>query len=431
MFKSVIQVSNTQPFDVLRFLDMKKIAVHSLLIICGIIGLNNLTAQPTTGLVAYYSFENCDATNDFPTSQGQYDGVVFGNPVCDCGVSGQGLRFDGLDDYVQILGLEQTTLQTGNWSISMYFKPSSRTGFRSLISKLENCNEDNAFSVEYTGSLEELKVLVSETPGKQHDVQVGIDLLKCWQHLVITREGRQISIFLNGKRVAKDAIQSRANINNIGAFNIANSPCVGLGAQRFHGVIDELRIYERVLGDKEIEELFLNPDEILTRDTILFTGDALPIEITQTCASSFNWTPSNGVDMPGSATPTITPDSTTLYRLFFNDATCVAQDSIQVIVVNPGELDCDKIFFPTAFTPNEDGRNDDFGISNPFAVEELISFEVFNRWGERIFYTENSREKWDGRYKGKDQNPGVYLYKIIYNCQSEERAISGSVTLLK
>ena len=410
---------------------MKKTFSNLILPFLGLILTFTIQAQTTTGLVAYYSFENCDATNDFPTSQGQYDGVVFGNPVCDCGVLGQGLSFDGINDYIQILGLEQTTLQTGNWSISFYFKPDSRTGFRSLISKLENCNEDNAFSVEYTGSLDEVKILVSETPGKQHDVQVDIDLLNCWQHMVITRDGRELSVYLNGIRVAKDPIQSRANINNIGAFNIANSPCVGLGAQRFSGVIDELRIYERVLGDKEIEDLYLDPDDILTRDTILFVGDALPIEISQTCAQNFSWMPRNGVDDPNSATPTITPDSTTLYRLFLSDNTCVSQDSIQIIVVNSGELNCDQIFFPTAFTPNDDGRNDNFGISNPFAVEELISFEIFNRWGERIFYTENTREKWDGRYKDKDLNPGVYLYKIIYNCDSEERAITGSVTLLK
>ena len=70
-----------------------------------------------------------------------------------------------------------------------------------------------------------------------------------------------------------------------------------------------------------------------------------------------------------------------------------------------------QIYLPTAFTPNGDGLNDDFG-----AVGEGIEkyhLRIFNRWGQVIFETENVSNKWDGSYKGKLAPLGEYSYELL------------------
>jgi gliding motility-associated-like protein len=139
------------------------------------------------------------------------------------------------------------------------------------------------------------------------------------------------------------------------------------------------------------------------------------------------------VQRPDTSFTTITPTETQTYVLTFTHPDgCTAQDSIAVKVIDPETLDCDKIFLPNAFTPyNTQGRNDRFGISNPFAVRDFISFEVFDRWGGKVFAGTDRFDSWDGQYNGQPVNPGMYLYRLRYSCDGTERVKSGNLMLLK
>jgi gliding motility-associated-like protein len=66
---------------------------------------------------------------------------------------------------------------------------------------------------------------------------------------------------------------------------------------------------------------------------------------------------------------------------------------------------------PTAFSPNEDGLNDTFGV----LAKGLEYFEltVYNRWGEVVFYADKIGARWDGTYKGKPAPAGAYGYQVI------------------
>ena len=87
---------------------------------------------------------------------------------------------------------------------------------------------------------------------------------------------------------------------------------------------------------------------------------------------------------------------------------------------------------PSAFTPNNDGRNDTYGISNAVVLgNKLIDFEIFDRWGGRIFFTTDPTAQWDGRFNGQELNPGVLLYRVRYFCDEEEQVDVGSLTLLR
>jgi gliding motility-associated-like protein len=127
-----------------------------------------------------------------------------------------------------------------------------------------------------------------------------------------------------------------------------------------------------------------------------------------------------------------TPDSSILYTLAYTeDQVCISYDTVRITVIDPSTLPCDKIYLPKAFTPNNDNINDTYGISNPFAIEELLSFEIYDRWGSRVFFTDNETTKWDGSFQGEPMNPGVLLYRVRFKCNGEERIDVGSLAIMR
>jgi gliding motility-associated-like protein len=69
-----------------------------------------------------------------------------------------------------------------------------------------------------------------------------------------------------------------------------------------------------------------------------------------------------------------------------------------------------RIYFPTAFTPNGDGLNDIFVYKASLLAE--VSFQIYNRWGEVVFSTEEIGTGWDGNYLGQAAPEGTYLFKL-------------------
>jgi gliding motility-associated-like protein len=89
-----------------------------------------------------------------------------------------------------------------------------------------------------------------------------------------------------------------------------------------------------------------------------------------------------------------------------------------------------EVFVPNAFTPNGDARNPVFmpvtrGVKN-------IVFEIFNRWGQRIFITNQLNSGWDGRHQGIDCKEDVYVWKIIATrFDGIEKVFTGDVILIR
>jgi gliding motility-associated-like protein len=88
------------------------------------------------------------------------------------------------------------------------------------------------------------------------------------------------------------------------------------------------------------------------------------------------------------------------------------------------------VFIPNAFTPNKDGINELFRI--PQNLNKLISFHVYNRFGQLIFETQDAATGWDGTFKNKPQPVGLYVYYIeMESFTGKQIKKRGTVTLLR
>jgi gliding motility-associated-like protein len=89
-------------------------------------------------------------------------------------------------------------------------------------------------------------------------------------------------------------------------------------------------------------------------------------------------------------------------------------------------------FLPNVFTPNGDGANDDLELFGPKAGIVNLSFSVFDRWGEKVFESNDPNFKWDGTYRDVMEKPGVFVYHLDITFNDGTSAHNrGSVTLLR
>ncbi len=404
-----------------------------LLLLFSALSLTLLSAQTTTGLVAYYPFES--SFDDVTGNSGNV-GMPEGNPGFNCGVVGQSLQLNGTTDQLAFLGPVTDEFDTEDFSVSMYFKSTGDDGLQYLISKRRSdCASDFSFFIRYRPATRNINCVLAETPNKAVSLTYELDADRCWQHLAVVREGNRVRLYVNGALVQEGGTVGRIDLSNDGALILGGSDCLSTAERRFQGVIDEFRVYNRALGNEDVRSLYFSPDMIANPDTLIFLGNSVDVRLLSNCGTAFSWSPVDGVSDPAAAEPTITPSrkGPVFYSVSISDdiSNCVAIDSFRINVVDPDDLDCNRIFLPTAFTPNGDGLNDTFGVSNPFALGDLISFEIFDRWGSRMFFTDDPFTQWDGSFGGTPVNSGVMLYKLVYRCDGEEKVKTGSLTVLR
>jgi gliding motility-associated-like protein len=88
------------------------------------------------------------------------------------------------------------------------------------------------------------------------------------------------------------------------------------------------------------------------------------------------------------------------------------------------------IAVPNAFTPNGDGKNDFLYPLKAYKSSDL-SFSVYNRFGQRLFYTNDWQMKWDGKFKGLAQPPATYVWVLEYtNIETGKRIFEKGTTIL-
>jgi gliding motility-associated-like protein len=404
-------------------------------ILCCFVVVSGLNAQTTDDLVAYYDFN--DSTAIDKTGSGS-NGQLIGDTVIICGPDRLAIKLDGVDDHILFLGLIGNYFEKDDFTFSFFMHPTAVPNpliTQTIFSKRENCDATNAFSIRYAPTTNSVTLEMSEDASKRVVLSTPLDIEKCWQHITIVRQGASVKLYVNGILRESGSTVSRIDITNSAVLYLAEGACVGSIDGPFGGAIDEIRLYDRALDNREVEGLYtpLAPDNIITADTTVFLGNDVQIVTGNTCADDINWFPTDNLSDASINNPLISPMESTVYTVEFRNSSlgCAAEDSIRITIINPDDLDCTKVFLPNAFTPNGDGLNDTYGISNPYAISELVSFEIFDRWGGRVFMTIDAMERWDGNFKGKPMNPGVLLYKVIHLCEGEEIVDVGSLSIIR
>lgn len=114
-----------------------------------------------------------------------------------------------------------------------------------------------------------------------------------------------------------------------------------------------------------------------------------------------------------------------IYALTVSNECGSYSDSVLVV---PGIC---TLMIPNAFTPDNDGLNDVFRVKYVFPVKQFV-FTIFNRWGQKVFETNDMTRGWDGRYKGNPEPSGVFVWKITVQHETGNlQHASGIVTLIR
>lgn len=163
-------------------------------------------------------------------------------------------------------------------------------------------------------------------------------------------------------------------------------------------------------------------------DTTIIYGDSVMLytnaNLGSSSVDSFTWYPNVYISCLSCDNPEVAPLNNQYYGLIIYSGGCSASDSALIQIIFP-----DNFFIPNAFTPNNDGIDDNFYIAAQSGVQVDL-FQVFDRWGEKVH---DGPYPWNGQYKGKDEPEGVYVYLFKLTLYGLNQPVfrKGSVTLLR
>lgn len=157
------------------------------------------------------------------------------------------------------------------------------------------------------------------------------------------------------------------------------------------------------------------------------TDDEIVIYNLSTIASSYEWSLFNQwISQDSNLVYPVTDTGQFVFQLLaMNQYGC--KDSTDItITVNPSFA----IYFPNAFTPNENGNNDTFGPKG-YGIHEF-EMMIYDRWGVLVYQTNDITKGWDGTYKGQPAMRDVYVYKCkIKNLTKDPHYYMGGFTLMR
>lgn len=162
-------------------------------------------------------------------------------------------------------------------------------------------------------------------------------------------------------------------------------------------------------------------------DKFVSIGSATALEATITNPANYiyQWSPASYLSDATALNPTVTPSNDPI--TFIITATdkislCSASDAVVITPVS-------KLFVPTGFTPNNDGKNDTWIIPGLALYPDAL-VTVYSRWGGKLFESKGSTTfAWNGKYKGLILPAGVYVYQIELNDINKQR-LKGTVAII-
>lgn len=163
----------------------------------------------------------------------------------------------------------------------------------------------------------------------------------------------------------------------------------------------------------------LKPRFTLGPDQLICQGNTITLAPALNAGWTLRW-------QDGSSSPSFTVTQPGSYTL---DATNQCGTTTDQVQISKGLC---SVFVPTAFTPNNDGKNDLFRALGTEAVSEF-SMRIFDRYGGTVFETNDKNKGWDGKLKGSPLSTAVFVYLIRYKdiYTAETQVLKGTLTLIR
>jgi gliding motility-associated-like protein len=140
-------------------------------------------------------------------------------------------------------------------------------------------------------------------------------------------------------------------------------------------------------------------------DTIFAIGQA--VQLHGSGGDFYKWTPSSGLSADNIADPVVTLDHDAEFVLTASTVIgCATSDTVRFKVYKGPEL-----YVPSAFSPNNDGKNDQFKFI-AVGMKSVDFFQVYNRYGQLIYSSTEIMKGWDGKMNGVNQPSGTYVWMI-------------------
>ena len=225
--------------------------------------------------------------------------------------------------------------------------------------------------------------------------------------------------------------------------NIAAQICRGQSFQFGNQNLTENGQYTNVLQSATgcdstvVLELTVNANPIVDAtvdSSLVFIGSQVQLNaIPQSENLNYNWTPSNAVSNSLIANPTAIVNNTTLFYIEVEDRnSCTGLDSVLVEVQAFQNQDCmdENVFLPNGFTPNGDNKNDIYLVKSKVPLTSMMLI-IYNRWGEKVFETNNQSIGWDGNFKGEPAIGDSFGYYFEGNCGDIKITKKGNITIVR
>jgi gliding motility-associated-like protein len=154
---------------------------------------------------------------------------------------------------------------------------------------------------------------------------------------------------------------------------------------------------------------------------VVFTTAAVPAN----SIASYTWQPATQLINP----QVISPQTVALFQTTPFTLNCITNDGCAVSAAATVKV-FRQLYMPNTFTPNNDTKNDVFRIP-PGATINLVSFIIYDRWGEKVFVTTDKNIGWDGTIGGRKKDQGIYVYVITMIEKNVPVEIKGSFMLVR
>lgn len=189
--------------------------------------------------------------------------------------------------------------------------------------------------------------------------------------------------------------------------------------------------------DSEQGVLLADPPQLVVAlgpDTSIYLGDSVRLEVLTAGPpiDTFFWTPALGLSASNSLVTMAKPPRTTKYLIQVRDtAGCTAQDDIIINVIREP-----RVYIPNVFQPGS-SANGSFFVSTGPEIVSLRFMRIYDRWGECVFekldvQPNSPVEGWDGRWRGQNAPPGVYVYVIeLQYADGTTELKSGDLTITR